>query len=135
MGKTPIELTAIDHLVLTVADIEASCSFYENVLCMRRETFGKGRVALHFGRHKLNLHPRPSPIEPRASLAEPGTIDICFVSTTPVESVVAHLKSCGVAIELGPVGTNGANGPMRSVYFRDLDGNLVEVSNYPGRQS
>jgi len=135
MVGTAVELTAIDHLVLTVADIEASCAFYEKTLGMRRETFGEGRVALHFGSYKLNLHPHPSPIEPKATLAEPGTIDICFVAKTPLDGVVAHLQACGVEIERGPVATSGANGAMRSVYFRDPDGNLVEVSNYRDAQA
>jgi catechol 2,3-dioxygenase-like lactoylglutathione lyase family enzyme len=125
-----IVLERLDHLVLTVGDIEESCRFYQRVLGMRPERFGEDRHALHFGRQKINLHPWPSPIEPKAATPEPGTADLCLVATTPLEAVVAHLRDCGVTIEVGPCATVGAEGAMRSVYFRDPDSNLIEVSNY-----
>jgi len=130
-SPTPgIELDRLDHFVITVRDIPATCRFYQEVLGMRAARFGDDRWALHFGRQKINLHPWPSPIEPKAATPEPGAADICLVAKTPLEAVVTHLKACNVAIEVGPIATAGAEGAMRSVYFRDPDGNLVEVSNY-----
>ncbi len=125
-----IELDRLDHLVLTVRDVEATCRFYETALGMRREEFGAGRVALHFGRQKINVHPHPSPVEIVAEDPRPGSADLCFIAETPLEEVAAHLEACGVAIEMGPVECTGAEGPMTSVYFRDPDGNIIEVSNY-----
>ncbi len=125
-----IKLDRLDHLVLTVRDIEATCRFYETVLGMRREEFGAGRVALHFGRQKINVHPYPSPVEIVAEEPRPGSADLCFIAETPLEAVIAHLEACGVEIEMGPVECVGAQGPMTSVYFRDPDGNIIEVSNY-----
>ena len=125
-----IKLDRLDHLVLTVRDVEATCRFYETALGMRREEFGAGRVALHFGRQKINVHPYPSPVEIVAKDPRPGTADLCFISETPLEEVAAHLKTCGVTIEMGPVERSGAEGTLRSVYCRDPDGNLIEVSNY-----
>lgn len=130
MADDGMVLERLDHLVLTVTDIEATWRFYARVMGMRRESFGEGRVALHFGRQKINLHPHPSPIEPKARNALPGTADLCFVAETPLAAVIGHLESCGVEIELGPVPTTGAEGPMRSIYFRDPDGNLIEIANY-----
>ncbi len=128
-----ITLDRLDHLVLTVRDIEATCRFYESVLGMRRESFEEGRIALHFGRQKINLHPYPSPVEIVAKDPRPGTADLCFVTETPIAQVAAHLEACGVAIEMGPVERTGAQGPMTSLYCRDPDGNIIEVSNYgPG---
>ena len=133
MTSSGIALERLDHLVLTVRDIEATSAFYEKVLGMRRETFGEGRTALHYGRQKINLHPHPSPIDPKAAKPDPGSADLCFVAATPLEQVIAHLETCGVAVELGPVPRSGAQGPMTSVYFRDPNDNLIEVSNY-GRE-
>ena len=130
MPAGEIALDRLDHLVLTVKDMEATCHFYARVMGMRRENFGEGRVALHFGRQKINLHPYPSPIEPKAATARPGTADLCFITQTPLAAVMDHLEGCGVEIELGPVPTTGAEGPMRSVYFRDPDANLIEIANY-----
>jgi len=123
----------IDHFVLTVADIDTSCRFYERVLGMRRIAFG-GRVALGFGRQKINLHRAGHEYEPKARQAMSGAGDFCLIATTPLDAIVAHLAACGVAIELGPLPKTGALGPMRSIYFRDPDGNLVEVSNYVRRR-
>ena len=132
MTGSKITLERLDHLVLTVGDIEATSAFYEDVLGMTRETFDGGRVALHYGRQKINLHPHPSPIDPKATAPTPGSADLCFIAATPLEQVIAHLEACSVAIVLGPVPRSGAEGPMTSVYFRDPDGNLIEVSNYQG---
>jgi len=127
--SAPILIDRIDHFVLTVKDIDASCSFYERALGMRRVDFD-GRVALHFGGQKINLHLAGHEFEPKAKNATPGSGDFCLISATPLDAVISHLKSRGVVIELGPVPKTGAQGKMRSVYFRDPDGNLVEVSNY-----
>ena len=123
------EIDRLDHLVLTVADIEAACAFYEQALGMRRETFGEGRVALRFGRQKINLHPHPSPHTPVAATPLPGSADLCFLTATPLETVAEHLKACGVAVFEGPVARTGAEGPILSLYCRDPDGNLIEISN------
>ena len=121
----------IDHFVLTVRSLDESCRFYERVLgCERVDTPGKP-TAVRFGNQKINLHEVGRTFEPKAHLATPGAGDFCLITTRPVEEIVAHLKSCNVAIELGPVPRNGAKGPMISVYFRDPDQNLVEVSRYP----
>ena len=125
-----IKLDRLDHLVLTVRDVEATCRFYETVLGMCREEFGAGRVALHFGRQKINVHPHPSPVEIVAKDPRPGSADLCFIAETPLGEVAANLKARGVAIEMGPVERTGAEGRLRSVYCRDPDGNLIEVSNY-----
>ncbi len=127
---TGIAVRGLDHLVLTVRDVDASCAFYESVLGMRRETFGEGRVALHFGSQKINLHPHPSPIEPKATQPAPGSADLCLVVEGPIDAVAEHVRAHGVDIELGPVPRTGAVGSMTSVYLRDPDGNLVELAVY-----
>lgn len=127
---TGIVIDRLDHLVLTVRDVEASVKFYETVLGMRRESFGAGRVALRFGSQKINLHPYPSDVEIVAKDPRPGTADLCFIAATPLEDAAAHMAACGVEIEMGPVNRTGAQGPIRSVYIRDPDGNLIEVSSY-----
>ena len=119
----------LDHVVLTVADIDASISFYERVMGMRALTFGAGRRALAFGQSKINLHPADQPIRPHARYPTAGSADLCFIVATPVERVIEHLRDCGVIIEDGPVARSGATGPIMSVYFRDPDDNLIEVSN------
>ena len=126
-----MKIDALDHLVLTVADIDATCAFYERVLGMRTITFGEGRKALAFGVQKLNLHQRGHEFEPKAETPTPGAIDVCFITQVPVAEVIVHLRSCDVAVLEGPVQRTGARGPMVSVYFRDPDRNLIEVSNYP----
>ena len=125
-----MEINRIDHVVLTVRDIAATCSFYTRVLGMREERFGAGRTALHFGRQKLNLQQAGQESTLVARLPTPGSGDLCFITTTPLDAVLTHLRDCGVAVEAGPVAREGATGRMDSVYFRDPDGNLVEVSNY-----
>lgn len=124
-----IIIDRIDHIVLTVRDLAVTINFYSRVLGMTPVEF-EGRKALAFGRQKLNLHLAGHEFEPKAHLAAPGTADICLITTTPIEAVVAHLGRENVAILQGPVMRTGAIGPIRSVYFRDPDQNLVEVSNY-----
>ena len=130
MSGDGIVLDRLDHLVLTVRDVDASCRFYEAALGMRQEEFGAGRVALHFGRQKINLHPYPSPVEIVAQDPRPGTADLCFVTETPIEVAVAHLESLGIEIEMGPIERTGAQGTLDSIYCRDPDGNLIEIANY-----
>ncbi len=127
---TGLSIERLDHLVLTVADVEATVAFYARVLGMRRIDFGGGRVALGFGRQKINLHRAGHELEPRSRHPTPGSGDLCLITEASPESVVAHLRACGVAIELGPVERSGATGAIRSVYFRDPDDNLIEVSSY-----
>lgn len=126
----PIAIDRIDHIVLTVFDLERTLDFYSRVLGMEPVTFAGGRRGLAFGRQKLNLHQAGREFEPKALKPGPGAIDLCFIAATPLEEVIGVLRSEGVAIIEGPVPKTGALGPMMSVYFRDPDGNLVEVSNY-----
>lgn len=127
-----MKIGSLDHLVLTVADVDASCAFYERVLGMRAVTFGAGRKALVFGSQKINLHPHRREFEPKAERPTPGSADLCFVSVTPLAEVIAHLRACHVEVLEGPVPRTGACGPIMSVYFRDPDRNLIEVCNYQG---
>ncbi|MBL6929559.1 MAG: VOC family protein [Rhodospirillales bacterium] len=124
-----MHLSSLDHLVLTVADIEATCAFYVNILGMERHEFAGGRVALSFGNQKINLHPASAPFSPRARVPTPGSGDLCFLTTTPVSDVAAELRNSGVAVIEGPVQRTGAAGPLLSVYCLDPDGNLLEISN------
>lgn len=119
----------LDHLVLTVADVDATIAFYANVLGMTPVTFGPGRKALAFGAQKINLHRAGHEIEPCAASPRPGSADLCFITRMPLDAAMLHVGACGVAIEEGPVERTGATGPIRSFYFRDPDGNLVEVAN------
>jgi len=125
-----MDIDRIDHIVMTVKSIDATCAFYERVLGMQRVTFAGGRYALAFGRQKINLHESGREFEPKAHVAAPGTLDVCLVTTTPLADVIEHLARCDVAIIEGPVSKTGASGAIRSVYFRDPDDNLIEVSNY-----
>lgn len=127
-----IRIVHLDHLVLTVASIEESCAFYAGILGMGVETFGEGRKALTFGNQKINLHRAGHEFEPKAKRPTPGSADLCFISETPLSDVIAHLINESIAIEEGPVRRTGATGPILSVYFRDPDDNLIEVSNYLG---
>ena len=124
-----MNIDRIDHLVLTVADIEGTCKFYKDVLGMEVETFGEGRKALRFGRQKLNLHEKGKEFEPKALLPTPGAIDICFITTDAIEQVKTELENKNIAVQ-GIVERTGATGKIHSIYFRDPDGNLIEVSNY-----
>ncbi len=133
-----LQIERLDHLVMTCADVEATAAFYVRVLGMTRETFGGGRIALRYGGlkdgQKINLHPtQGNDIGLLARVAMPGTEDLCFVTEDSPDTVIAHLQSEGVAVLEGPVTRTGALGPIQSVYFRDPDGNLVEVSSYADR--
>ena len=119
----------LDHLVLTVADIDASCTFYQRVLGIQVVTFGQGRKALAFGQQKINLHRLGAEFEPKALRPTPGSADLCLIVSTPLVEVMAHLQRCDVAIEEGPVPRTGATGPLLSVYIRDPDRNLIELAN------
>ncbi|RJQ80183.1 MAG: VOC family protein [Desulfobacteraceae bacterium] len=125
-----MNIEALDHIVLTVADIEATCAFYSRVLGMRVTIFGGGRKALSFGAQKINLHQYGQEFEPKAKKPTPGSADFCFITSVPICEVIEHLNANGVKILEGPVQRTGALGSIQSVYFRDPDGNLVEISNY-----
>ena len=125
-----MRVDSIDHFVLTVRDVEATCDFYSRVLGMEVEEFGDGRWALRFGRQKINLHQAGKEFEPKATEPTPGAGDFCLITDVPLQRVVEHLKFCSVKIIEGPVARSGAVGRIESVYFRDPDGNLVEVANY-----
>jgi catechol 2,3-dioxygenase-like lactoylglutathione lyase family enzyme len=125
-----MRVVALDHLVLTVRNIEVTCAFYVGVLGMEVVTFGEGRKALVFGSQKINLHEQGNEFEPKAGQPTPGSADLCFITDSPLSQVVKHLNSLGVPILEGPVVRTGAVGPIQSVYFRDPDANLIEVSVY-----
>ena len=125
-----MKIDRLDHLVLTVRSVERTCEFYSRVLGMQVVTFGAGRKALAFGAQKINLHEAGREFEPKAARPTPGSADICLVAGVPLPEVVDHLGRCNVPILEGPVARTGATGPIRSVYFRDPDDNLVEVSTY-----
>jgi len=127
-----MKIDRLDHLVLTVKNIEATCAFYTTVLGMKEISFGKGRKALVFGNQKINLHEYGKAVEPKAFLPTPGSSDLCFITTVPLSKVAEHVRSCNVEIIEGPVKRTGATGRINSIYFRDLDGNLIEVSTYGG---
>jgi catechol 2,3-dioxygenase-like lactoylglutathione lyase family enzyme len=129
--SAPVTIDRLDHLVLTVRDIEKTCDFYQRVLGMEVRAFGPDqRKALHFGRQKINLHQAGHEFEPKALRPTPGSGDLCFITTQAIGAVERHVNDCGVAIEDGPVERTGAMGRMMSIYFRDPDGNLIEVSTY-----
>ena len=119
-----------DHVVLTVASIDATVDFYTRVLGMTAVTFGDGRTALRFGDSKINLHQAGHEFEPKARHPAPGSMDLCFIVDDPIEDVLAELAAAGVTVEEGPVARTGATGEIVSCYLRDPDGNLIELSNY-----
>ena len=125
-----MKVDGIDHFVLTVCDVEATCDFYSRVLGMEVEEFEGGRRALKFGRQKINLHQADAEFEPKAGKPTPGSGDFCLITGILLERVVEHVRSCGVEVIEGPVSRTGATGRLDSIYFRDPDANLVEVSNY-----
>jgi catechol 2,3-dioxygenase-like lactoylglutathione lyase family enzyme len=129
-----MKIDSIDHVVFTVKDIDATCKFYAKVLGMEVVTFGENRKALSFGAQKINLQQLGRESTLIADKPTSGSADVCFVTSVPVSDVTAHLKSCGVNLIAGPVERNGARGQMMSIYFRDPDMNLIEVSNYNDRQ-
>ncbi|MBN3195788.1 VOC family protein [Pectobacterium versatile] len=120
----------VDHLVLTCVDFAATRHFYVDVLQMREETFANGRVAFHFGHQKINVHLRGAEHEPKAHLPVPGSLDLCFIASVPLEQVMDHLASCRWPISEGPVMRTGATQPIRSLYLRDPDLNLIEIAEY-----
>ena len=121
-------IASLDHLVLTVADIDATVSFYRDALGMERGTFGDGRTALAFGVQKINLHRAGHEFEPKSARPTPGSGDLCFLLSVTLEAAQARLAAAGIPIEEGPVARTGATGPLRSLYIRDPDGNLIELS-------
>jgi len=121
-------ISHLDHLVLTCTDLEATKRFYTQVMQMRLETFGAGRLAFKFGNQKINLHQRGQEFEPKAHLPVPGALDLCFIASVPLEEVIRHLGKQGWPITEGPVERTGATGPIRSIYLRDPDLNLIEIS-------
>ena len=124
-----MQISHLDHLVLTVRDIPASLDFYSRVLGMQPVVFGQGRHALGFGQQKINLHQAGAEFEPKANQPLPGSADLCFIVATPLDAVIEQLHGLGVAILEGPVMRTGAQGPIRSIYLRDPDLNLIELSN------
>jgi len=125
-----MRIDRIDHIVITAHDVERTIAFYTRVLGMEAITFAGGRRGLAFGRQKINLHQSGREYEPKALKPTPGSIDLCFITEGSLDEVAAHLKACDVKIAEGPVQKTGALGPMQSIYFRDPDGNLIEVSKY-----
>ncbi|PSK91104.1 VOC family protein [Taibaiella chishuiensis] len=125
-----MQIKSIDHLVLTVADIEQTLAFYTRVLGFREETFGDNRKALCFGNQKINLHLKGQEIDPKAAYPTCGSADLCFIADTDVETVMQELKEKNIPVVAGIVDRTGAVGKIRSVYLRDPDNNLIEISNY-----
>ncbi len=125
-----MKIDRIDHLVLTVADIETSIAFYTTVLGFDVVTFGEGRKALVFGRQKINLHQKGKEFEPKADKPTCGSADLCFIAATSVDTIMEELQQKNIPVIEGIVSRTGATGNIRSVYFRDPDQNLIEVSNY-----
>ncbi|WP_277185900.1 VOC family protein [Caballeronia sp. BR00000012568055] len=120
----------LDHIVLTCVDVEATKRFYIDVLQMQLETFGDGRMAFRFGNQKINLHLRGKEFEPKAHLPVPGALDLCFIAAVPLDEVIARLGKMNVEIIEGPVERTGATRKLRSVYMRDPDYNLIEISEF-----
>ncbi len=125
----PPAIQSLDHLVLTVSDIDRTVAFYTRHLGMTEVRFGEGRRALAFGSQKINLHRAGREYEPHAKAPMPGSADLCFLTLEPVEDLARRLEAEWIEIEEGPVAKTGATGPLRSIYIRDPDGNLIELSN------
>jgi catechol 2,3-dioxygenase-like lactoylglutathione lyase family enzyme len=124
-----MKIDSLDHLVLTVQDIDTTCDFYTRVLGMQVSLFAGDRKALAFGQQKINLHQQGKEFEPKAQYPTPGSADLCFLTPIPLEEVIAHLQAQHIEIEQGPIQRTGAEGPILSVYLRDPDGNLLEIAN------
>lgn len=124
-----MKVDSLDHLVLTVRDVDATVDFYGRVPGMDVLTFGEGRTALHFGAQRIHVHPVGSGIAPVAAEPTPGSADLCFLSATPMDSILGELRTSGIDVVEGPTERVGAAGALLSVYVRDPDGNLVELSN------
>ena len=125
-----MEISHLDHLVLTVADINTTLAFYNQVLGMDIQQYGEGRFALQFGHQKINLHQYSKEFQPKAKFPIPGSADLCFITKTPLHRVIQELQEHAIDVFEGPVERTGASGTMLSVYFRDPDQNLIEISNY-----
>lgn len=128
-----ISLSHLDHLVLTVKNTDVAVEFYTQILGMRKEVFNGARIALIFGetiQQKINLHELGNEFEPKAAHVKAGSADLCLISTTPIQSVIEHFEHCNVPLEDGPIERTGASGKIISVYLRDPDLNLIEISNY-----
>lgn len=125
-----MNISHLDHLVLTVASIDISANFYQRVLGMQLVTFGDNRFALSFGNQKINLHQHGAEFEPKAKTVQIGSADLCFITETNLDNVNYHLEQQGVMVIEGPVERTGAMGKIMSLYFRDPDGNLIEIANY-----
>jgi catechol 2,3-dioxygenase-like lactoylglutathione lyase family enzyme len=125
-----MKIERLDHLVLTVKNISTTCDFYSRALGMEVVTFGKNRKALAFGSQKINLHEAGHEVDPKAHRPTPGSADLCFITQEPVARIIEHFNRLGIQIIEVPVKRTGALGPIESVYLRDPDGNLIEISNY-----
>ncbi|UQA51488.1 VOC family protein [Vibrio sp. ED002] len=125
-----MKINRLDHLVLTVKDIQTTLDFYIQVLGMESVTFGEGRVALIYGKQKINLHQLGSEFEPKARQVASGSADLCFITDTPILDIISHLEVHAIEVIEGPVQRTGAIGNILSVYIRGPDGNLIELSNY-----
>ncbi len=125
-----MKISHLDHLVLTVADIETTCQFYQSALNFEVITFAENRKALLFGTQKINLHEAGKEFEPKALRPTVGSADLCFVAETPLDEVIAHLQNRNINIIEGPIQRTGATGKILSIYLRDPDQNLIEISNY-----
>lgn len=125
-----MKISRIDHLVLTVADIDRTVDFYTHVLGMEKIEFAPGRIALACGEQKINLHQLGKEFEPRAEQVQAGSADLCLIIDTPIEQAIEQIQQRGIDLIAGPVNRTGAKGEIISAYLRDLDGNLLEVSNY-----
>ncbi len=125
-----MQIERIDHLVLTVNNIEASCDFYKKILGMQVVTFQDGRKAVAFGNQKINLHQAGKEFEPKALRPTPGSADLCLITSDPFAQIISHLDVWGVKVIRGPVERTGAMGPMTSIYIRDPDQNLIEIAVY-----
>lgn len=124
-----MRMRQLDHLVLTVNDIQTSCDFYTTILGMEVVTFSDNRKALRFGEQKINLHQAGQEFEPKAAAPTPGSADLCFLTETPLNDIILHLGNHGIRVLAGPVERTGAKGPIFSVYIRDPDNNLIEIAN------
>lgn len=125
-----MKIDRIDHFVLTVASIDATCDFYQRVLGFERDSQPGKPTSLRFGHQKINVHQADRTFDPKALRPTPGAADFCLITDEPVAQIVEHLGRHGIAIEVGPIARTGATGPMTSVYFRDPDGNLIEIGQY-----
>lgn len=123
------QITHLDHLVLTVVDVELTCEFYTRVMGFDIVTYRGGRKALAFENQKINLHEIENKFDLTAALPMAGSADLCFLTETPIDDIIEHIASCGVNLLHGPTHRTGATGPILSIYFRDPDGNLIEVAN------